>query len=69
LWINEDCCDNLQTVPFMEQKLTRLGFIELFTDDDMNIPTMRGLLKRIHSGKEQMYNKHRMALDGVPGSV
>jgi hypothetical protein len=53
----------------MEQKLTRLGFIELFTDDDMNIPTMRGLLKRIHSGKEQMYNKHRMALDGVPGSV
>lgn len=30
---------------FTEEGLTRLGFMELFTDDDMNIDTMRGLLE------------------------
>jgi uncharacterized protein YqgQ len=40
----------------MKQQLTRYGFIELFTDDDMNVSTMKGLLQSIYTQHKSEYN-------------
>lgn len=39
----------------MKQLLTRYSFIELFTEDDMCINTMRDLLKKFSTSKQEEY--------------
>lgn len=44
-----------EDVHYMKQMLTRHGFLELFTEDDMNINTMRDLLKQLSTKNEKVY--------------
>jgi hypothetical protein len=46
---------------FMKQKLTRYAFTELFTDDTMDINTMRGLLREMSQDKNKDYASRQEA--------
>lgn len=51
-------------VNFMSQELSRFAFIELFTDDDMNITTMRKLMKNVFKRDAEQYHKLQEQLAG-----
>lgn len=48
---------------FMEQELSRYAFIELFTEDDMNITTMQKLMKDVFSQGREEYCKLQVDLE------
>eukprot|EP00892_Ulva_mutabilis_P002317 jgi/Ulvmu1/12086/UM084_0009.1 len=51
-------------VNFMEQELSRFAFIELFTEDDMNITTMRKLMKNVFRRDKEQYKQLQVQLAG-----
>lgn len=61
----EECGDVLQKrVNFMDQELSRFAFIELFTEDDMDITTMRKLMKNVFKRDEAQYRNLQVHLSG-----
>lgn len=61
----EDCGGVLQKgVNFMDQELSRFAFIELFTEDDMDITTMRKLMKNVFKRDEAQYRNLQVHLSG-----
>lgn len=51
-----------KSVNFMEQELSRYAFIELFTEDDMNITTMQKLMKDVFREGQEEYCKLQVDL-------
>jgi hypothetical protein len=53
----------------MKQKLSPMAFLELFTDDDMDVITMRKLLRNTAARREKVYRVHGQVLEAAARQV
>jgi hypothetical protein len=53
----------------MKQKLSPMAFLELFTDDDMDVITMRKLLRNTAARREEVYREQGQVLEAAAKQV